>query len=148
MIVLFLPWGRPDVDRKEEVQEELQDESFRRTFVGFTQAACQNTKKYINIRKFLQKNTSIIRTCYLYLLFFQLSCETFNKIVYYKYNIWYRVFLNLIQYFFDLSTLDLSKIFDLSKIPLFPKWKNRLNDVWFKQDFWFKQELGSSQQLA
>ena len=63
------------------MQEELQDESFRRTFVGFTQAACQNTKKYINIRKFLQKNTSITRTCYLYLLFFQFSCETFNEIV-------------------------------------------------------------------
>ena len=77
------PWGRPDVDRKEEVQEELQDESFRRTFVGFTQAACQNTKKYINIRKFLQKNSSITRTCYLYLLFFQFFCETFIKLSYY-----------------------------------------------------------------
>ena len=40
---------------------------------------------------------------------------------------------------------DLSKIFYLSKISLFPKWKNRLNNVWFKQDFWFKQEIRSSQ---
>ena len=35
-------FGRPgglEVDRKEELHEELQEESLRRTFVGFTQAA-------------------------------------------------------------------------------------------------------------
>ena len=34
--------------------------------------------------------------------------------------------------------LDFSKC-DLSKIFIFPKWKNILNDVWFKQDFQFMQ---------
>ena len=36
---------------------------------------------------------------------------------------------------------DWSKIFDLSNISLFPKWKNRLNDFWFKQDFAFPDTL-------
>ena len=80
IIVLFLPWGRPDVDRKEEVQEELQDESFRRTFVGFTQAACQNTKKYINIRNSCKKIHQSNRKCYLYPLFFKISLwKLFHK---------------------------------------------------------------------
>ena len=41
-----------------------------------------------------------------------------------------------------------SKIFDLSKISLFPKWKNSLENVWFKQDFRLKQEICSSRHLA
>ena len=48
--------------------------------------------------------------------FFNFPVKHLIKLSYYKYNFWNRVFLNLIQYFFDLSTLD------LSKIPLFPKW--------------------------
>jgi hypothetical protein len=38
----FLCWTKPeglDVDRNEDVHEELHDESLRRTFVGFTHAA-------------------------------------------------------------------------------------------------------------
>ena len=40
-----------------------------------------------------------------------------------------------VQLFFNLSTFDLRKFFDLRKISLFPKWKSILNDVWFKEDF-------------
>ena len=41
--------------------------------------------------------------------------------------------LSKVQLFLDFSKCDLSKIF------IFPKWKNILNDVWFKQDFQFMQ---------
>ena len=36
------------------------------------------------------------------------------------------------------SKYDLCKTLDLWKPSLFPKGKNRLNNVWFKQDFLFK----------
>ena len=33
------------------------------------------------------------------------------------------------------------------EVSLFPKWKNRLNNVLFKEDFWFKEDFCCSQRL-
>ena len=49
---------------------------------------------------------------------------------------------------FGFKHVQLRKIFDLRKFSLFPKWKNNLHNVWFKQDFQFKQEICSSWHLA
>ena len=38
-----------------------------------------------------------------------------------------------------LKGLRVQYIFDLSKNCTFPKWRNRLQDVWFKEDFQFKE---------
>ena len=61
------------------MQEELQDESFRRTFVGFTQAACQNTKKIHQYQKIPAKKYINHQNMLSLSPFFQFSCETFNK---------------------------------------------------------------------
>ena len=37
--------------------------------------------------------------------------------------------------FFDLSTFNLRKFFWFKEVSLFPKWKNRLNNVWFRKIF-------------
>ena len=37
---------------------------------------------------------------------------------------------------------------NLSKITVLPKWKNRVNNVWFQQDFPLKQEFYSSEDLC
>ena len=42
---------------------------------------------------------------------------------------------------FGFKHVQLRKIFDLRKFSLFPKWKNNLHNVWFKQDFQFKQDF-------
>ena len=42
---------------------------------------------------------------------------------------------------FQFNTFTFSKIFDLSNVLVFPKWNDRLNDAWFKQDFQLKQKF-------